>query len=256
MTKILINMMKSKSTCFLHTMQLFLKVVIILFLFVGCNLKDFTNIPREDRIEIKIKAKKDHINNRCSDNSELVKKVNFEVKYPDNFDHQEHVYNDDYKYQFVDEKTLLLNLGRIKNIYSYILLDTLTNIGTFYFYTDRNSYDGPWWFKFGDLINFKPCKFNYVFDNSRIIFNVNLKIKRPLYKKDDLDMSDLIGYADFSIYGCSAAEQSDSTVDIIFFNEMEYLEKHKGAINHSDEYENKILKRLNLPLAPRLGNKK
>lgn len=246
-----------------NTNSIILGLILVAFIFVMILLVkknifgidwfvDYTNIPREDRIEIQGKENDgDSLFQECNFLGSVEQKINLEIIYPNYFDHKELVFEDSCLFQFYDRHKLVLDFGSISNIHAYLLLDTMTHSTRFVFFTDRNEYDANWLLKLGHLTNDKPTEINFTFNKEIVEFASQIHFKRPLYAKDDLNMSNLQGFADYLIYGCSICHYNDSTIDRLIQMELDYLEKHKEAIPDADAFIEQLLLRFNKKTLPK-----
>lgn len=237
---------KTKKHLTILTLGMFLLVQI------GCLYKNYTNLPREDKVKIKMNAENQDFQFFCNTcENTKTDKIIYEISFPENFDSKLLLYEEQCSYQLIGDQQILVYLGSIGDIHSYLILNADKNTGIFYFYTDRNSYDAKWWFKHGHLTYSRAASLRYSVTDDTLAIELEVAFKRPLFRKDDLSMSDLVGYSKFLIHGCTSCTKSDSTINKVLQSELEYLTKHEKAIDDKSAFKKGLLNRLNLNKFPK-----
>ncbi|SEP89193.1 hypothetical protein [Neolewinella agarilytica] len=219
---------------------------LVFFALISCTSIDYTNVQREDRIEVELRADSVLIVTDCNTiKYGLPEHINYHIFFPQGFDQNTLHFANECFYEFISSSEILVDFGSLKNMHSYVLFDIVNGQGAFFYFTDMNTYDGRYWFKYGALTKTNEASVEYNLKKNNLELNIEAKFSRPIFKKDDLDMSDSLGDVLHTISGCTTCVNSDSTVKRVVNAEMDYLVKHRGAIKDEPNFRRELLERLN-----------
>jgi hypothetical protein len=218
---------------------------VIVMTFLHCDNNGENSKQREDRISVRLKSNSNLI---CIE-TDSTNKLSYEILYPQQFDFKYFNYNEPCTFKKINKGQYLLEIGNVaqKTLYSYIIIDSLKNQNTFYHLSERNTSEGRWWFNYGSFLNTQTSFLDFrIFSDSTVLLSLDIVLKRPLYKKEDISMSSLVDYANHEIKGCIICKHDESTINRVKYAELEYLNRHIDAIPNIESYKRNIAKRLSI----------
>ncbi|MEL7377151.1 MAG: hypothetical protein AAFN65_09355, partial [Bacteroidota bacterium] len=190
----------------------------------SCFGPDYTGVTVEDRIIIKLDKDKVTLETKCDSLLILNDSLNIklDVFFPENFDHIQSYFTNRCTYTRVDRNSFVVNIGRVKDVGAYVIIDEENHINQLFFYSDRNTFDGAWLFKYGHMEEYKKSIFDFRIMSDTLVLKLDAHKRTPLYHINDRSMSKLQGYSNSNLHGCALCFESDSTTSLILNEERIY----------------------------------